>query len=369
MEIVKPNLSFEHWREKIIQIFYTIVALLFCVEVFVYFALRPYGLLAQGFTGFDYAIKYITLPTLASLVIVICCHRINSLDIADPIKNLSIPMAASLLVAVIAFIHYDVGAILTIFTIPVFLTILFGKKRMTAVVTITNVILLIFSTMHSLTYPHSVYLFLDVAVAFTFLVSSFLISNVLIAYNKANNDYIYSSHKTQVLLHEQARNDSLTGLYNQRTFNTLLTTSMEKSKESRSPMALAIIDLDGFKEINDTFGHLAGDQVLLHFTKLIKQQCKDGDAYVSRYGGDEFAVIFPKASKELAFLKLESLRQRCRHVPSAVSDSHSISFSAGISHYHFLDEEADERVLFHQADSALYHAKENGKGQTVVYPY
>jgi diguanylate cyclase (GGDEF)-like protein len=132
-------------------------------------------------------------------------------------------------------------------------------------------------------------------------------------------------------------------------------------------MSLAIIDLDDFKEINDTFGHLEGDQVLLNFTDLIKQQYKDGEAYISRYGGDEFAVIFPKASKELAYLRLEALRQRCRQVPQSRVRTGEISFSAGISHY--LEGDMNETLLFHQADSALYQAKENGKGQTVVYPY
>ena len=367
MEIVKPNLSFEHWRKKILQIFCVIVILIFIVEVAVFFILRPFGLLDEGFSDFQYAIKYIALPTMINIAIVFSCHWINKMNIRDSVKNLSIPLAFSLLAAVIAFIHYDVTAVLTVFTLPVFLTILFGKRRTTGVITFVSGILLVLSTIHSATYPHSIYFYLNATVAFTLLIAAYLISNVLITYNKANSDYIYSSYKTQISLHEQARNDSLTGLYNQRTFHSLLSKSLEKARHGKAPMSLAIIDLDGFKEINDTYGHLAGDQILQHFTHLIKQQCSEGDAYISRYGGDEFAIIFPKASKELAYLKLESLRQRCKHVPSSVSQTDSISFSAGISHY--LGGELTESVLFHQADSALYQAKENGKGQTIIYTY
>ncbi len=365
MEIMKPNLSFERWREKIIRIFYLIIGLIFIVEIVVFLALRPHGLLDEGFSDFQYVIKYITYPTIINIIIVLTCHRINQMKFQDSTKNYAIPLSVSLLAAVISFVHSDVGAILTIFSVPVFLTILFGKKNMTGVITIINGILLLFSIIHSSIYRESIYFFLDAAVAFTLLVSAYLISSVLIAYNKANSDYIFSSYQTQLSLNEQARNDSLTGLYNQRAFHSLLKISMEKARKAKAPLSLAIIDLDDFKEINDTYGHLAGDRVLLHFTTLMKQQCKDGDAYISRYGGDEFAVIFPRASKELAYLKLESLRQRCRQVPSIKTGTNQISFSAGIAY--FIDGEMNETLLFHRADSALYQAKEKGKGQTIVF--
>lgn len=236
--------------------------------------------------------------------------------------------------------------------------------------TVINISLLLLSAVHTLIYNKaytSVAFYLDVTVALTLLVAAYLICSVLIAYNKANYDYIYKSYQTQVSLHEQARNDSLTGLYNQRTFHALLNTSIEKSKKVKAPISLAIIDLDDFKEINDTYGHLAGDQVLLQFTDLMKQQCGEGDAYISRYGGDEFAVIFPKASKELAYLRLEALRKRCRQIPSSQTSPGEISFSAGIAH--FTEGDMSATLLFDHADTALYHAKENGKGQTALYPY
>ncbi len=365
MEIRKPNLSFDLWREKIIRVFYIIIVLIFTVEVVVFFAFRGHGLISEGVTDFQYIIKYILLPTLVNIILVTVCHQINKMSIKPQIKNYSILITLSLFAAVIAFVHYIVEAVLTVFAIPVFLTILFGKKRITGVIAIINGILLIFSTAHSAMYSNSVFFYLNAVVAFTLLVSAYLLSTVLIAYNKANSDYIYTSYKTQVSLNEQARNDSLTGLYNRKTFQSLLKLTMEKSKKLKSPMSLAIIDLDDFKEVNDTFGHLEGDQVLLQFTELIKQQCNDVEAHVSRYGGDEFAIIFPGASRELAYLRLEALRQRCRHVHHAKVRSGKISFSAGISHY--LEGDMDETLLFHQADSALYLAKENGKGQTSIY--
>lgn len=367
MEITKPNLSFDLWREKIIRVFYIIVALVFTVEVLVFVAFRRHGLLDEGFTEFQYIFEYIVLPSVIGLTLVTICCRINRMSIKAQLKNYAVLLTVSLLAAELAFIHDDVGAILTIFAIPVFLTVLFGQKKVTGAITIFNGLLLVISTIRAAFSSDSIYFYLNAAVAYTLLIAAYLISKVLIEYNKANNDYIYASYKTQVSLNEQARNDSLTGLFNQKTFQSLLKGTMEQARDLRSPMSLAIIDLDDFKEINDTFGHLEGDQVLLQFTSLIKQQCNDGDAFISRYGGDEFAVIFPRASKELAYLRLEALRQRCKQVPRHLVRSGEISFSAGISHY--MEGEMNENLLFHQADSALYQAKENGKNQTVVYPY
>lgn len=366
MEILKPNLSFDQWREQIIKIFCIILSLIFMVEVFIYFVFHSHGLLSEGVTDLQYIIKYIAVPTIINVMVVFACHRINMLNIKPQTKNYTLLLAFSIIAAVLAFVHCVVNSILTIFAFPVFLTILFGKKKITGSITIINGTFLLLSAIHSSMYNNSIFFYLNLAVAFTLLISAYLISSVLIAYNKANSDYAYSSYQTQLSLNEQARNDSLTGLYNQKTFHSLLKLSMEKAKMARTPMSLAIIDLDDFKEINDTFGHLAGDQVLLHFTDLMRQHCKEGDAYISRYGGDEFAVIFPTVSKELAYLRLESLRQRCRQVPSVKTGTGQISFSAGISHY--MEGDINETLLFHQADSALYRAKENGKGQTAVYP-
>ena len=367
MEVKKPNLSFEQWRTRIIRVFYIIIALIFFVEVIVFFTFRPFGLLAETTTGFNYIKKYILIPTVINLLLVWSCHRINKSPVKEIIKNTSIPVTLSLLAAVIAYVHFRVSAMISIFSVPVFLAVLFGKKKMTKWITILNGLSMLIVSLHAFPYIENdvLYFYLNIVVAYTLLITSYLISNVLIEFNKSNSDYVNSSYQAQLSLTEQVRNDSLTGLLNQKTFHTLLKTTLEKSKKAKSPMSLAVIDLDDFKEINDTHGHLAGDQVLLKFTELLKEHCKEGEAHISRYGGDEFAVIFPKASRELAHLRLESLRQRCKHVYSLKSVTSSISFSAGISHY--IDGEADATLLFHQADSALYQAKERGKGQIVLY--
>jgi diguanylate cyclase (GGDEF)-like protein len=365
MEIKKPDSSFDLWRKLIIRTLFIIVGMIFVVEAVVFFAFRSNGLLDEGFTEHQYILKYILLPTLLCAVAVVIAQRFNAMNVKRQVKNYAVVLTVSVLAYIIAYIHADIGAILTVFTIPIFLTVLFGSRRMTGVIAIANGILMFLSALRTATYINSVYIYLNAAVAIALMLAAYLISMILIAYNKENIEYIFTSYQTQLSLHEQARIDSLTGLYNQKTFQSLLKGNLEKARRTKSTVSLAIIDLDGFKEINDTFGHLEGDQVLIHFTDLIKQHCSDSEAVLSRYGGDEFAVIFPRVSKESAFKRLEGLRHSCRQVTSTKIRSGMISFSAGIAH--FSGGDMNETLLFHQADSALYQAKQNGKDQTVIY--
>lgn len=367
MEITKPNLSLDLWREKIIRVFYFIVALVLIVEVVVFLVFRERQLLQNEYMDLQYIAKYIVLTTLLNIVFVFICKIVNSLKIKKSLKNYTLLAGFSLMAGILAFIHSDNEAILCIFIIPVFLTIIFVDKQLTGIITILNCALLVFSAIHTTASSDSEYIYRYIAVAFSLMVCSYWICNVMIEYNKVTSDYIYESYKAQVTLNEQAQNDPLTGLYNKKVFQALLKESMEKAIEQKTPLSLAIIDLDNFKEINDSYGHLEGDHVLVCFSDILKKQFLDSEAYIARYGGDEFAVIFPTISKELAYLKLESLRQRCSQLPETQVRTGELSFSAGISHY--MEGEASEMLLFHQADSALYLAKENGKGQIAVFPY
>ncbi|MDD2189859.1 MAG: GGDEF domain-containing protein [Eubacteriales bacterium] len=366
MEIIKPDPSFSQWRKKIIKSYYIIIIWLFVVEMTVFLTLRDQGLMGDEYlTDFRYLITYVATPVFTNVALVLICQRINMLNIKSQIKNYTVVLTSSLMSAVVAYVHYDVFSVLTVFSLPVFLTILFGQKKMTNVITGVNSILLILSIFRSYKFDDSIFFYLNLAVAFTMMIVAAIISSVLIAYNEANTDYIYSSYQKQLSLREQVRTDSMTGLLNQKAFRSLLKACLEKAKGTKTPMTLAIIDIDYFKEINDTYGHMAGDQVLIKFTQLIKNQCYDIDGHIARYGGDEFTVIFQGASKELAYLKLEMLRHQCTNISSVKTGVNQINFSAGIAQY--LEGDINETLLFNQADTALYQAKENGRGNTIVY--
>lgn len=152
--------------------------------------------------------------------------------------------------------------------------------------------------------------------------------------------------------------DALTGLFNRRHFDSELRLEISRFERGQSSFALAMIDLDHFKQINDEYGHQAGDWVLTQFGKFMQSQCRDLDVF-ARIGGEEFALILPNASMEQGIEKLEKLQHELTNqVFKYRGQEIRFTFSAGVtdsSLSHAFD------GLMMQADDALYEAKANGR--------
>src|SRR3989338_933197 len=147
--------------------------------------------------------------------------------------------------------------------------------------------------------------------------------------------------------------DGLTGLYNRRYFNELMTLEFSKLNRSQDTLSLLMIDVDNFKKYNDTNGHPAGDKLLKDAAQVFNSAVRDVDS-VCRYGGEEFAVLLPQASKEEAALVAERLRAQVNLYLGA-------TVSIGIGSAPADAQEA--QALIDKADAALYQAKQTGKNK------
>ena len=128
-------------------------------------------------------------------------------------------------------------------------------------------------------------------------------------------------------------------------------------------VTVAVIDLDHFKHINDSFGHQAGDQVLVEFAKLLTSTFRSADC-IGRFGGEEFVLILPRATQKNAKEALHRLRESMQtHQWQLPSNEHRVTFSAGIAVSN--DKESFES-LFNKADTALYDAKAMGRNAIIV---
>lgn len=159
-------------------------------------------------------------------------------------------------------------------------------------------------------------------------------------------------------------NDLLTGLISRKSFLDVFDQALEKHKAGETPLSLAFIDIDNFLQINDTFGHAGGDQVLQAVAGILRE-CVGEEAAVCRYGGDEFALLFPAIEREQAFLLVEKMRglaaEREILLAGAAGTVAGISISAGIA-----CAPIDGRLkseLMRKADQALYRAKATGRGR------
>ena len=170
--------------------------------------------------------------------------------------------------------------------------------------------------------------------------------------------------KLEAELEELVHQDDLTEMYNRRYFLSRLNQELVRAKRYGIPVSLAIIDMDKFKRINDTYGHLAGDSVLKSFAKHCEQSLRTSDI-AGRVGGEEFAILLPCTAIAQAQQVMERFRQE---VSELLCDFHGIKIQVTISIGLSVadNEHADPDLLYSDADRALYQAKKAGRNKVVI---
>jgi len=164
-------------------------------------------------------------------------------------------------------------------------------------------------------------------------------------------------------LYEKSISDPLTKLYNREYMKEFLTQKIEEAKRYKFPLSVAMIDIDFFKKINDSFGHLIGDCVLKELAELLKSNFRGSDI-VSRYGGEEIFVIMPFTDVENACKKLENFRKLVEEHNFCDKKNIKFTISAGVSEYSADNDENVEDLIL-KADRKVYFAKKQGRNKVV----
>ncbi|MCD8377681.1 MAG: diguanylate cyclase [Candidatus Gastranaerophilales bacterium] len=159
-----------------------------------------------------------------------------------------------------------------------------------------------------------------------------------------------------------ATTDGLTELYNHRYFQDMLRKQIESARRYEQEFSLIILDIDFFKNFNDTYGHQVGDAVLRTVAYILKKNTRATD-YVCRYGGEEMSIILPQTSKEEAMINAKRICDEVAKTPLKVSNGEEchITISLGVSTYPY-DGETPQKIIEY-ADKALYYAKNHGRNQ------
>lgn len=157
--------------------------------------------------------------------------------------------------------------------------------------------------------------------------------------------------------------DELTGLFNRRFYDQKILAEFRRSRRNLTPLSIVIVDIDKFKNVNDSFGHTAGDQCLIGIAKFINTVLRRSSDVGCRYGGEEFCMILPETSLDGAIAIADELRLLVESSPISI-ENHDISLtiSCGVSTYS-QQAQAKPIDIFNAADAALYQAKNNGRNQ------
>ena len=168
-------------------------------------------------------------------------------------------------------------------------------------------------------------------------------------------------------LEDLAVTDPLTGLYNRRYFDQRYCEELKRARRHKTPIAIMMVDLDRFKDINDTYGHQVGDEVLVSAAHCLKETVRGSD-FLARFGGEEFVVVILQATAEGVIPAAIRIRMMIQNA-STNTDRGVIQTTAsiGICCFDPAEEDLEDGELLRRADEALYEAKNKGRNQVVLY--
>ncbi|WP_297421197.1 GGDEF domain-containing protein [Clostridium sp.] len=364
-------IEFTKWNRKILKAYWIIAVISNITENIIFFTVS----VKNGNGNFFHYQSYVLRPTLFNIIlfsIVELLYRFTKERYKEASKYLII-IAGTMLVCNLVYVHYAVSVIYVLFIFPIMLSVYYGNKKITLFSLILNLLsylLIVFfylptkpidSTNHNIT---------DICTT-----TAFIISSVLLVYsfidrsNEIINSFIDIYKNEQDLLVKNfimefnSKIEPVTGLYNHKTFYEYLGQLIDQSESFNFPLSLAVIDIDNFKRINDTYGHSLGDKVILVLSEIIKSSIGTDD-YASRYGGEEFAIIFTDKDQNKVFEKMEAIRIAFNNTVINEMNSERFSISIGISE---ISKGISKETLFTNADKALYTAKKTVKNKTIIY--
>lgn len=183
--------------------------------------------------------------------------------------------------------------------------------------------------------------------------------------NESLKNQLIEIEHLRLELQEQAIRDPLTNVYNRRFLMDVMERDLAQAARNENPTSVVILDIDFFKQFNDTYGHRCGDFVLQYITKFMGDRIRRGDV-LCRYGGEEFVIFMPNAPIDVAYQRAESLRDELANAFIEYEGLHlKTSFSAGVAGFPIHGSTSD--TLLNAADKALYQAKNSGRNKVILY--
>jgi diguanylate cyclase (GGDEF)-like protein len=177
---------------------------------------------------------------------------------------------------------------------------------------------------------------------------------------------IYSTLKVPAL-ERRTEIDAKTGLFNHQYFKQQVTNELRRANRFERPLTIIMADLDLLRNINNTYGHLAGDEVLIGVAKILKQSVREYDV-TARFGGEEFAILLPETTIEQSYERVEGIRKSIEEMEFKIPTQAlpiRATMSFGIACRESVGQTIDE--IIHNADTALYHSKLSGRNRVYAY--
>lgn len=338
-----------------------VTAFILVLLVLQYYALIRVDARYAGISQSKYLKTYILIPALIfSVTYTVVWRLLDSPNIEVQWKDFATILYLWVLCTVGCFVAAESSVLYGSFAVPISLSTVYGRKwmcRVTEILCLVTVAQYVGTAQLFPTCGENIEV--DVCTAMFLLVLCCLCNEILMEYVLDNDGVIRSHVNDNSRLANKLERDPMTSLYNHTAFYDYLDTFVRNRDDA--PLTLAVIDIDDFKKVNDTYGHNNGDEVILNLARVLQKNCGENN-YVCRYGGEEFAVIFPDVKVRDAAKMMNTSLEEFRETQYEWTERR-ITFSCGIFQMSSYTMTAEE--FFRVADKMLYNAKQNGKNQCI----
>lgn len=349
------------YRDNLLALHFITITVISFVEVVacIVFSKKPWLIEISPMRFLNYNV---VLPIIINYTAhVIARLLVLNKKVSDVIKESAVVFATYVTATCIAMIHRNYILTLCSFVFPIVLSGFFNNKKLLNWLTLFSAISLMFVTFILLIESHiTTSLVVNIMMAYVYILIAYFSSHLAIRFSDRSFNEIKNQTEYNSQLQEQMRLDRLTGVFNHDAFDEDFNIAINRFKTRNLPFCLAIIDLDDFKRVNDTYGHGQGNTVLIELTDTLYEHCLISDK-IYRYGGEEFAIIFSGRDKDSSLALMEKMLDDFGHRTYPFTDT-PITFSAGLDDF---DGESSAKDFFNHVDNLLYTAKRTGKNRIV----
>lgn len=304
-----------------------------------------------------YLVKFLLIPSVLNGVCIFIEYNVmKSMNISQKKKTYIVSLLFIIICFTLFTAHGALSAVYFIFMFPILLTMIYADYKLTTITFISCMASVIVSELFLKWDIDKVSIMEDSGrlgdflVTLSLLISFWAVSIVIIQFERKKNEASIQKEIERQQLQQKLQIDELTGIYNRFALRNAIK-EMEDD-DSNNNYVFAIIDIDNFKKLNDTMGHLVGDTFLVEFGKVLSENC--GDEVPFRYGGDEFCILFKNRTLEEAVETCKKIQEGLKSVNIDNKIEASITVSMGISVY---SKGMVISKLITNADEALYQAK------------
>lgn len=357
--------TYKKWRHSILIISFVLSTFVLGIEVFMYYVLKTDP--SRTDVNRSYIILRIIVPSVMNFGSFFTALLVQySKKISMQTKNYFSTFPSFMLCSVLAIFHNFFQVLLISHAFCFFLCSLFGDTKILKINAFCTIPAFIIAAVTFWLDPETgeiYYRFLTIITATAIILSAFVFANTILTSQAEKIKYINHNYERQTALIEELRIDPLTKLYNRTALQETLVSIISRSDSEEIPPSLAIMDLDFFKSVNDQYGHINGDAVLITISDIIrKRMVSSRKAF--RFGGEEFVLLFENTSAEQVSYILESIRKDFASTKFNFAPDKSFTLSAGISK---IQNDDSPSIWIERADKALYYAKTHGRNQIKIF--